>query len=473
VKRVTCALLSTLILCMIAVPAFANSAPSYWEAYPYSEVLAVDKDSPVIVEKEYLTYDFSGDLEYGNHFSPVARVTAGYQMKNPTDDRLSVQMAFPFVTSLADISFDHIQISVDNAAVPYEIYIDTREAEIGPSGEDFAYDITASDIRKDEIVLTGFDVDAGATLYRFAVSAERDHPVDFKLAFHIDPDKTILIAKGFSGSTVYENGGADLFTRIEDSREMEILVWGEDSEFTYGVYTEDGTAASAETYTCDISSSVVQPKDYLVSLMDSELGVEHSSAIPPTQLLNLCLSKIWRASRDNGFVTVEDTLSSLCYTDRVITLVYTIDFPAAANRNVSVSYLSGGVMDRRETVKSKYSYTYLLSPAKNWAQFRDLNIKILTPEEAPYIIESSLPLTAEGENTYTAAFNELPENELNFTLYGKEKVTDWDRLRKKIHQMSYILFFIWPFVIILLAVIVFFIFRSIIRRKRRGPGSPL
>lgn len=86
--RVSTILLSTLILCMIAVPAFANSAPSYWEAYPYSEVLAVDKDSPVLVEKEYLTYGFSGILDYGNHFSPVARVTASYQMKNPTDDKL-------------------------------------------------------------------------------------------------------------------------------------------------------------------------------------------------------------------------------------------------------------------------------------------------------------------------------------------------------------------------------------------------
>lgn len=82
---------------MSTMPVYANSAPSYWEAFPYSEILVVEEDSPITVDREHLTFDFSEANDDGEFHSPVGKVTADYQMTNSTNDVLTVQMAFPFV----------------------------------------------------------------------------------------------------------------------------------------------------------------------------------------------------------------------------------------------------------------------------------------------------------------------------------------------------------------------------------------
>ena len=44
-------------------------------------------------------------------------------MMNPTDKQLSVQMAFPFVARVGELSSDDVVITVDGTPVPYDTYI--------------------------------------------------------------------------------------------------------------------------------------------------------------------------------------------------------------------------------------------------------------------------------------------------------------------------------------------------------------
>ena len=67
---------------------------------------------------------------------------------------------------------------------------------------------------------------------------------------------------------------------------------------------------------------------------------------------------------------------------------------------------------------SLYSYTYLLSPAKTWAQFGELEVVVKTPY---YMTESGIDGFTKTDGGYALTLPGLPENELTFTLSESEK----------------------------------------------------
>jgi len=73
---------------------FANSGPVFWQGYPSSDIMTVDRNSPIEVKSENLIFDFSE--ESNDSYSIQANVTAEYEMTNPTDETQSVQMAKRF-----------------------------------------------------------------------------------------------------------------------------------------------------------------------------------------------------------------------------------------------------------------------------------------------------------------------------------------------------------------------------------------
>ena len=86
-KLFSCALALLLVL---LTPASANSAPTRSDGDGGS-ALAVDEGCPVTVSAEQLTFDIGGE---GGWNGLTAQVTAVYQMENPTDESLPVQMTF-------------------------------------------------------------------------------------------------------------------------------------------------------------------------------------------------------------------------------------------------------------------------------------------------------------------------------------------------------------------------------------------
>lgn len=145
-------------------------------------------------------------------------------------------------------------------------------------------------------------------------------------------------------------------------------------------------------------------------------------------------------------------------------LVYTVEFPAGGTREVAVSYPSFSYSIQEGTTYWRHTFTYLLSPAQYWAHFGTLDVEISAPEEAPYIIDSTLPLEAAGEGRYTAHFDGLPEGELEFTLYREPSITLWDRCNAFLQDAGYVMFFLGP-VILVVAVLV--IVGVLLRRQRR------
>lgn len=145
-------------------------------------------------------------------------------------------------------------------------------------------------------------------------------------------------------------------------------------------------------------------------------------------------------------------------------LVYTVEFPANGTREVTVRYPSFSYSTQDGTTYWRHTFTYLLSPAQYWARFGTLDVEISAPEEAPYIIDSTLPLEEKGKGRYTAHFDGLPEGELEFTLYPKASITLLDRANVWFQNAAYAVTMLCP-LLLLIAVIV--IIGVLVRRKRR------
>lgn len=145
-------------------------------------------------------------------------------------------------------------------------------------------------------------------------------------------------------------------------------------------------------------------------------------------------------------------------------LVYTVEFPAGETREVAVSYPSFSYSIQEGTTYWRHTFTYLLSPAQYWAHFGTLDVEISAPEEAPYIIDSTLPLEAAGEGRYTAHFDGLPEGELEFTLYREPSITLWDRCNAFLQDAGYAMFFLGPVILVVAVLVIVWV---LLRRQRR------
>jgi hypothetical protein len=398
---------------------FANSGPVYWQGYPSSDIMTVDKDSPIEVKSEDLIFDFS-DGNNDSH-SVQANVTAQYEMTNPTDKTQSIQMAFPYIERLYNINYENIKITVDGKELPYEVYAGNVVNSYGNSfeehkNENFDFDKIVNTISNDTYEAKSFKADEIGKLYYFEVEPTVNEKVDFTVDFTYDQEKTKILIKNFN-SYSREDEKVSIASGCFESQVAEIYVLGEDIDMDIKGYTIGSSKEETNAFTYELTEKEIDVKSYLLDDMKSNsfVGFENISDI---QLYNLYASALDKYFVNNlGFCTVDDVLAE-SGSVRIITLVYTVEFLPSQDQQVS----------------SQFLFDYILNPAKNWNSFNNLNIKIITPQEAPYIIDSSINFNKEKDNIYTASLEKLPEEDLSFTLYSKEKITLYDKIEGRINS---------------------------------------
>ena len=104
-------ILMTLVLSMSSV--YANSAQTRWSGTDSTGAIVLDEDSPIIVEKELLSFDIgefpqSYYRDVNEFVAYSAKVTAEYTFYNPSDYTVTATLAFPFggTADYADL-YDH------------------------------------------------------------------------------------------------------------------------------------------------------------------------------------------------------------------------------------------------------------------------------------------------------------------------------------------------------------------------------
>jgi hypothetical protein len=97
---------------------------------------------------------------------------------------------------------------------------------------------------------------------------------------------------------------------------------------------------------------------------------------------------------------------------RVVLLLFHIDFEPAKTRAVTVRYLQTATEDDYAAVNGTSGFDYLLSPAKHWASFGPLDISVRVLDEGTRF-SSPFAFQPTGD-TYRVHFATLPEGELHF-----------------------------------------------------------
>jgi hypothetical protein len=250
--------------------------------------------------------------------------------------------------------------------------------------------------------------------------------------FTYDQEKTNILIKNFN-SFSREDGKVRIASGCYESQIAEIYVLGEDIDMDIKGYTIGSSKEETNEFTYELIEKEIDVKTYLLHSMKSNYYADYKH-ISDVQLYNIYAIALDKYFVNNlGFCTVDDVLAE-SGSVRIITLVYTVDFLPSQDQQVSVSYNTKGTMDKRNTSSPQFLFDYILNPAKNWNSFNNLNIKIITPQEAPYIIDSSINLNKEQSNIYTATLEKLPEEDLSFTLYSKEKITLYDKIEGRINR---------------------------------------
>lgn len=432
-KKIYIFIITLIILISFVNIGYANSGPTYWKGYPTFEILSIKENSPIVVENEDLVFDFSKKeyLERDDH-SISGFITATYTMSNQSNDDETVQMAFPFVSSLRYFNPEDVAIKVDDQDIPFDIYMGEKLDD-----DNLNFNSIVRSIRREVYVPQNYDLNEVGTLYKYDVSADGEENVNFVISFTYDNEKTKIITKEFN-SYGWENNEASISSWIRDKETVEVYTIGENVDLNISVYKDGERTQKTDNYSSEMKKEKLTIEDYLKrSIENYEYSAVYNDYLFENQLFNLFSKELDEIFGHNvNFLTLEDLFSS-DYEERVFVFIYDTHFPKQSNKNISISYLSKGTMDRTSTIDPLYTFEYLLNPAENWADFRNLNIEIKPPNEHPYIVDSSIDLIKNDEGNYVGYFESLPDKDLFFTLYSKEKVTFIDKIKKKVSNLTY------------------------------------
>lgn len=475
IKRMFILLIVLSLFFTVSKTVIANSGPIFWEGYPAYEVLAVVENCPIEVESEKLFFDLSSNTS--NSYTFEGSVTAAYEMINPTNKDLSVQMAFPFISSLDGFSTSDISITADGTALPYNVFIGDVVNNYGnPRQQEGKTSLVFADIVSTITDLPyqakHFSENEKGRLYTLEVKPTTEQRINLAIDFEFDSEKTKVLTNGFNR---YERDGQKV--RIAawcyEPEVLEIFVLGEDIDFNISAYVDGKLKENTNLYKCQTSLKERDIKSYLMDYVKQyENTIEEMREpsdftvfdISERQLYNLYAAALDRLFTScDGFGTCSDITEQNRY-ERILTLVYTVDFPANSKKNVSVGYKAMGTMDKTKTSKPIYSFDYILNPAKTWSSFKNLNIEIITPVEAPYIINSNIELTKEKDRYYTASLGSLPDSDFAFSVYADENVNVLDQVYSSLNNkaMYFILFAIIGILIIVIVA------RAVLIKHRKG-----
>ena len=423
--------------CIAALPIAANSAQMHWEGVSSTGAIITDGDSPIIVEKELLTFDidsfpqeYYSDIE--EYLAYTGKVSAEYTFYNPADYAVTARLMFPFGTQPMYSS------SYDSETGTRRDHADTEKYDVTVNGEavEKALRYTLSDrnaqfdLTKDLALLHDsfveddfYSPDLPVTIYYYTVSsvdtekyppataafdiAENDYPdsrlyLEGQTGAHyqkkenamrigIDAENDGKIVLWVIGEPLekmpewkfYENGGVEDKERIDGVMtlyETETTTFREFAQI--GWFEEHTTVSESDWY----NAKVAMLKDAEAASFGSMLYLWHARLDAPTLMR-------WYEYE----ITLEPG-------ERIVNTVTAPIYPA-----IDLEY-----------EPDVYEYTYLLSPATTWKAFGELKIVINTPY---FIADSALEGFEKTENGYVLARNSLPEGELIFTLSESETPT--------------------------------------------------
>ncbi len=485
VKRAMCELFAVIAL-IVAIGlcgatfdsgtfAEANSALRRFEGVDSSGVVIKTEDCPVVIDSEELVFDLNdvseASYDYGMDVCKIGTVKTKYVFRNPADYTAEVNLVYPFGFRPYTTYDENGEIQTDVTAEQYSVTADgvdvARTVRHTYKERYGTFDYVAdSEYLSDDYVTDTF-YSPGLVVYKYVYRAESQ--TGKAVRFNISGE---FVGRTMGNASSYEatsDGGYKIGCWLEDyssddtdAEKIEIYFIGADYA---------GFADSAEFYE----------------------NMEYKTAVTGTLTLE---SREEMTFKDLALTYREDDVSEIDWYNAVVSKLnyyypsdakslytYSLDISYELLRwyDYSLSIPSGETLVNEITAPvypdvnyeykpAIYTVNYFLSPAKTWASFGSLDIKINTSN---YVLYCSLQddLTR-GESGYEMHFDSLPDGELAFTVCASEDPEPDEATKILITILLIILGVFGAFLVIAVVVIIVCVVKRKKRKAHSSNGNP-
>ena len=425
-KKIAVAFLASLLLnLLLAVPIHANSAQRHWSGTDSTGALVKDKNCPLVVDKELLTFDVQGFPK--NYYNSIeeflaytGKVTAEYAFRNPADYTVTATLVFPFG------NLPHYgEYIYDSPTDKYIAVSDTEKYGVKVNGEPidvavrhtlkacgtpFSLDEDMPKLTDGYISDSFFRPDLPVWVRQYSVEGIGAENQAATAAFVLreDPTKTRVLWAEKNGIATLKDGiRISGWTKTGDT--LTVYIFGEPPKdgITWSLYENGACEKKIDGNITLKYSEQMTFRDFAFREYDNSSGISESDWYNAQVAFMNDGSKDWMYG---GISTEKSAFSLMRWYEYTLTLE-----PGQTLTNTVTAPLYPAI-DAGYT-PSIYTYTYLLSPAKTWAQFGELKIVVNTPY---YMTENNQSSFSKTEKGYELTLPGLPEKELTFTLSESE-----------------------------------------------------
>lgn len=443
-----------------SVTAEANSAPPYWEGTDASGAIVKGEACPVVVEKEVLTLNIGslprqGKLELDSYY---AEAIAEYSFYNPTDLDVDMTLLFPFgefPSYVSEVAGDEVSaVSVDGVVTECNV----RHTYARDGRYSFDVDRDMSRVLEEKKSDTFYREDMPVMEYRLDIQAqEKDFAMRLKLSFNAKKTR-VLFPPELGARLSISGGDMYAYTRFDEYEEKRAVFYavGEPLDAVVPkLYDDKEDRELGASYTSQNREMTFS--QFAMSDWSEETGVSE------TDWYNAFVDMLNERSGVGGSVDC----FSLTSGDLMRWYEYDMSIPAkgrATNRVRAPLYptVEGNKNPR-------YEYSYLLSPAGKWADFKGIEICINTPF---YLSNGSLDFerreNEEGRGfSYVYTRDALPQGELTFVLTEKDAAdSDFNVFGKDFFHPSLTWAFVTLTVLAVVAAVVTVVVVVSLRKKK-------
>lgn len=415
--------LSTLLL-LSPVTAYANSAQTYFEGISATGTMAEGEQSPIIVEKELLTFDLEEfPLDYyreeAEYLAYGGKVTAEYTFHNPADYDIRVKLAFPFGQT-PDYGY-YINPDTDKRVYApdgekYDVLVDGEPIEstvrhtLFYRGEEFELEKDLPKLIDGYMEDDFWHFDLPVTKYIWEISGiDEEEFQAARLGFWWDGEETerkLMLLDQAGGENKEDKIAVTRW--VENGDIIEVYVFGKPLEGELEWFSENGAENTPFDYTLTpISTETATYEEFVFA------DWEENSTVLRHDWYNAVTQNLKNCEWEFGVMGSFEYGNGLPFDALLRWYEYEITIPAGGTiTNTVTAPMYPDLNVRYEP--PIYMYTYLLSPAQTWAAFGKLDIVVNTPY---YMTESSGDFSfVKMEKGYQLSLDGLPEGELEFTL---------------------------------------------------------
>lgn len=425
-RKVITGIFTVLMLSTVFIQStHANSAQRHWSGTDSTGALVKDKNCPLVVDKELLTFDvrefpknyYNSTEEF---LAYTGKVTAEYTFRNPADYTVTATLVFPFgnLPHYGEYIYDsptdkHIAVSDTEkygVKVNGKLIKATVRHTLKNIGTPFSLD---EDMPKltDGYISDGFfrpDLPVWVQQYSVEGIGAENQAATAAFVLREDSSKTRVLWEEKSGIATLKDGiRMSGWTKTGDT--LTVYIFGEPPKdgIAWSLY-ENGACKKKIDGTITLKCSEQMTFwDFVFREYDNNSGISESD------WYNAQVAFLNDGSKDlmyGGIYTEKSSFSLMRWYEYTLTLE-----PGQTLTNTVTAPLYPAI-DAGYT-PSIYTYSYLLSPAKTWAQFGELKIVVNTPY---YMTENNQSSFSGTEKGYELTMPGLPEKELTFTLSEAE-----------------------------------------------------